>query len=158
MVGSHFCQHLNGNFFITVLTIVAMLAVVDFLSFRLVYYFRHNLSISLLNLTKFSWLLILRKRQCFENDFHCYSAQCLSAAAVQCSGLLRYKYLQLSDKFVGPVVSVCSLSNSILKACYKVQTSSYIHFIFHLFLSFQVVTAFLKPVTKFRHYFIFIYL
>ena len=47
MVGSHFCQHLNGNFFITVLTIVAMLAVVDFLSFRLVYYFRHNLSISL---------------------------------------------------------------------------------------------------------------
>ena len=50
------------------------------------------------------------------------------------------------------------LSDSILKACYKVQTSSYIHFIFYLFLSFQVVTAFLKPVTKFRHYFIFIYL
>ena len=52
MVGSHFCQHLNGNFFITVLTIVAMLAVVDFLFFRLD--FRYNLSISLLDLTKAS--------------------------------------------------------------------------------------------------------
>ena len=52
-------------------------------------------------------------------------------------------YLELSDNFVGPVVSVCSLSNSILKACNKVQTSSYICFIFHLFLIFQFFFNFL---------------
>ena len=38
--------------------------------------------------------------------------------------LAAFSQFDLSDNLAGPVVSVCSLSNSILKACNKVQTSS----------------------------------
>ena len=60
---SHFGRHLNGRFLVKIsLSLYLQLLVnwIFFLSFHLVDYFWHNLSLSLLDLTKILWRLILK--------------------------------------------------------------------------------------------------